>query len=514
MPTLPAHPDLAQLRRRAKDLLRSARAGDHDALESIRRVSGELNLAAAQLALARSYGFPSWPRLKDEVEARNLDLPELVTAFCEASIGGRLRLAARLLEEIPAIADHFAAAVVLGDSDRVAEELERDPGLATRHDPQSGWAPLHVACASRWHQLDPGRADGLLAVAQLLLAAGADPVATVRGQWSPLRCVIASANSGPSNLAVVTLLLERGAVPEDHDLYLAGFAHDRHELLPVLLASIPNVREIAEQALAAPISGDDVETTGLLVEAGADPNRYRDDDGNRVPVVWAAVRAGCSSGLLDSLLAHDADPSTAGPDGYTPYRLAFAGGKTDLAELLRRHGADDRLTPADRFLSACRRADRVAARRELDENPGLLAGLDDGERAALVRAAERGDTDAVALMIDLGFPLDARGDDGGTPLHAAAYSGSAGTVRILLERGADVEARDTTWSSTPLGWAAVGSGERPANDPDADWIETVRTLLDHGASTGGITFSEDDPKQPSPDVGALLRARVDEREGP
>jgi ankyrin repeat protein len=506
MPTLPAQPNLEQLRRQAKDLLRSAKAGDRDAVDSIRRVSGEVTLAAAQLALARSYGFPSWPRLKEEVDARNRDATEKVEAFCEASIGGRLRLAARLLEETPAIADHFAGAVVLGDAARVAEELRRDPGLATRHDQRSGWAPLHAACASRWHQLDRPRADGLLAVAELLLAAGADPIATVRGQWSPLRCVIASANSGPSNLAVVDLLLERGAVPEDHDLYLAGFAHDRHELLPILLARIPTVSEIAEQALAAPISNDDAEATRLLVEAGADPSRYRDDDGNRVPVIWAAVRAGCGSELLDLLLARDADPNAAGPDGYTPYRVAFAAGKTDVAGLLRRYGADDSLTAADRFLSACRRADRVEAQRELDENPELLADLDDDERAALLRAAERGDTAAVALMVDLGFPLDARGDNGATPLHAAAYSGSAGTVRLLLERGADLEARDTTWDSTPLGWAAVGSGERPANDPDADWVETVRTLLAHGASTDGITLSADDPKQPSPDVGGLLRA--------
>jgi ankyrin repeat protein len=506
MPTLPAQPDLDQLRRQAKDLLRSANAGDPAAVDEIRRVSGELNLASAQLALARSYGFPSWPRLKEEVESRNLDLAEQVHAFCESSIGGRFSRAAGLLDANPAIAERFAAAVVLGDASRVADELRRNPGLATRRDPGSGWTPLHAACASRWHQLDPSRANGLLAVVQLLLAAGADPIATVRGQWSPLRCVIASANSGPTNLAVVEVLLDRGAVPGDHDLYLAGFAHDRHELLPLLLARVPNVRETAEQALSAPISNGDAEATRLLAEAGADLSRYRDDDGHRVPIVWAAVRAGCSSELLELLLSHHADPSSAGPDGYTPYRLAVAAGRTDLGELLRRYGADDRLTAADLFLSACRRGDRAAARRELDENPGLLAGLGDDERAALVRAAERGDTDAVTLMLDLGFALDTRDDNGATALHAAAYSGGATTVRALLERGADIHARDTNWNSTALDWAAVGSGEKPENDPSADWAETVRTLLDHGASTDGIALSPDDPKPPSPEVVALLRA--------
>jgi hypothetical protein len=69
-------------------------------------------------------------------------------------------------------------------------------------------------------------------------------------------------------------------------------------------------------------------------------------------------------------------------------------------------------------------------------------------------------------MLDLGFPAGARvGDDGATALHSAAYSGSPGTVRVLLDCGADIEARDTTWDSTPLVWAMVGSGERPRASP-------------------------------------------------
>ena len=114
-------------------------------------------------------------------------------------------------------------------------------------------------------------------------------------------------------------------------------------------------------------------------------------------------------------------------------------------------------------------------------------------------------------MLDLGFPIESRGNDGGTALHAAAYSGGVDTVRLLLERGADIEARDTTWNSTPLDWAIVGSGEQPTSNPEPDWVATVQTMLDHGASTAAITPSPDDPKPPSPDVAALLRERVDAR---
>ena len=68
MSRLPARPDLDQLRRQARELHRAALAGDADALRRLRQVSGAVGLSAAQLAIAREYGFASWPRLKAEVD--------------------------------------------------------------------------------------------------------------------------------------------------------------------------------------------------------------------------------------------------------------------------------------------------------------------------------------------------------------------------------------------------------------------------------------------------------------
>ena len=215
--------------------------------------------------------------------------------------------------------------------------------------------------------------------------------------------------------------------------------------------------------------------------------------------MYEAIRSDCDAELVELLLRHGADPNRPGPDGRSPYRLAVARGRDDLLDLLRRNGAYDDATAGDRFVSACPRADGAEARRQLDRNPGLLDRLTAEEEGAIVRAAEGGNTDAVALMLDLGFSRETRGGaHGSTALHAAAYAGSASTVRLLLDRGADIEARDSTWDSTPLDWAAVGSGERPTTNATADWVETVRILLDAGASLDGITLSPDDPKAPTP----------------
>jgi ankyrin repeat protein len=261
-------------------------------------------------------------------------------------------------------------------------------------------------------------------------------------------------------------------------------------------------------ALAAPISTGDTEGVRLLLQAGADPNRPlpRDDSDPPWPAVYAAVRSGCPAELVELLLGHGADPDTAGPDGRSPCRLATSQGRSDLVALLRRYRARDDATDTERFLSACLHANHASARQQMARHPGLLNQLTETERGAIVHAAETGNTAAAGLMLHLGFPVEARGgDDGGTALHAAAYSGSAGTVRLLLERGADIEARDTTWDSTPLVWAIIGSGERPRNNPSPDWTATVRTLIEAGASTQGITLSPDDLKPPSPDVAELLR---------
>ncbi|MFN2512778.1 MAG: ankyrin repeat domain-containing protein [Pyrinomonadaceae bacterium] len=66
---LPVRPNLDQLKHQAKELLRDMRRGDPAAVEEFNQyhpkpvILAEVKLADAQLALARSYQAPSWPRL-------------------------------------------------------------------------------------------------------------------------------------------------------------------------------------------------------------------------------------------------------------------------------------------------------------------------------------------------------------------------------------------------------------------------------------------------------------------
>ena len=69
----------------------------------------------------------------------------------------------------------------------------------------------------------------------------------------------------------------------------------------------------------------------------------------------------------------------------------------------------------------------------------------------IVDAAGSTPAEAVALMLDLGFSPHARNGFGEQPLHTAAYHGNAAVVRVLLDAGADVDARDDRFDAHAAG---------------------------------------------------------------
>lgn len=74
MPGLPDRPDLAQLRRQARELLRAAVSGEPAAVARIGVVSARMTLSAAQQALALEYGYRNWAALRAEVARRRSPL--------------------------------------------------------------------------------------------------------------------------------------------------------------------------------------------------------------------------------------------------------------------------------------------------------------------------------------------------------------------------------------------------------------------------------------------------------
>lgn len=512
--SLPERPDLDQLRRRAKELRDAAVAGDPVARNRFAAyVDGPVTLAAAQLVIAREHGYASWPRLKAAVDVRRApDLAALVDAFLAASIDNKPRRAATLLAQDHRIAGYdISTAAVLGDIALVRDRLADDPTVAIAADARRGWPPLLYACHSCWHRVNSAHVEGILQVVWALLDTGAS-ANTNNGKPSRAgyRSALYGATGIANNAAVTSLLLRYGADPnDDESLYHAAMHPDR-ACLRVLLGHGATVG--GTNAFAAAIAPGNAEGVRLMIEAGGDPGRPR-PAGTRVkdghladrslsPLPLAVVD--CGVDVVEPLLAAGADPNAPGTDHRSPIRRATRRGNVDVVRLLARYGAVDDTTEIDRFLGACHRADRNAVRQLLAVSPDLPARLTDVDRGAFADAAEFGTAAAVGLMLDVGFPVDARRADGATPLHAAAYAGRVAMIQLLLGAGADVNALDDQWRSTALAWASVGSGERPRHAvADADWPGAVRLLVTAGSATSDAWIGG---KPPSEDVAAVLTA--------
>ena len=199
------------------------------------------------------------------------------------------------------------------------------------------------------------------------------------------------------------------------------------------------------------------------------------------------------------LLQRNADPNVANREGLTPAATVIlhrwdANGPETL-DLLRKHGA-----VLDLF-DACALGDLARAEEILGTDPSQVHA-ERGEQTPVQVAVRSGYIDLGMKLVAAGAEVDigaaaglgltdrvtaALGKDpdlldepepysGHTPLHRAAENGQADTVAVLLERGAD-PSRVTTWGATPLHLSA-GPIHRPAN---AEWPRTVRLLIEHGA---------------------------------
>jgi Ankyrin repeats (3 copies) len=493
---IPERPDLGQLRRRAKELRDAARAGDAAALQRLARhhpvlPAGPVQLAAAQLVIARELGIPSWPRLVAALEADAASRRAL-SAFLSASINGRMRQAGEILHADPGIARrHLAAAAVLGDAAAVREQLAADPGAALAVDDERGWPPLLYGCYSRWHHRDPDRAPGLAEAVRLLLAGGADANTNDGGRLRYRSALKGSVEV--NNPRVTEVLLDAGAHPDPGQPIAEAAAHRDLRCLQLLLSH--GARVTSTWALGAAVSNDNAGAAALLLDALATAGgRAADAAGNELPDAAATA----SLAMVEALLEAGADPQATDSDGISALRLAVRAGRRETAARLRALGAAEDGTEVDRFLGACLNADRHAAERLLADHPDLMDRLADEDRAVIYQAAESRPAEALALMLDVGFSPDAR-RFGELPLHAAAYRGNTAGVRVLLEAGAQVDARDEQFESTALAFATVGSGEQ-AGKP-GDWAGTVRLLIEAGASLDGVWSTG---KPPSEEVADLL----------
>jgi ankyrin repeat protein len=104
---------------------------------------------------------------------------------------------------------------------------------------------------------------------------------------------------------------------------------------------------------------------------------------------------------------------------------------------------------AHAIFDAVRAGDLARVRELLDGDPQLAHATDENNSTPLHHAAARGRAEVAALLLERGADIDAREEDGETPLHYAAWRSQLEAGRLLIARGTDIEARNN-WGRTPL----------------------------------------------------------------
>lgn len=484
--TLPSSPNLSHQRKRAKDLLKAFAADEADALRRVQALHpspperGAFALADAQLVIARGYGFPSWAKLKERIDSL-----------------------------APPPVEQFVAAIYEGDIEAVEELLQNPDVRAKINAPLfhfGGRAAMQAKCN--------------LPLLDLLLAHGAD--INLKSHWW----------AGPFGILddatpeVAAPLIARGARV---DVFAAARLGDFARLRELLDADPSLIHAKGGDGQRPLHYAQTIETARFLLDRGAEIDaRCVDHEStaaqwmiaDRLPIARFLVEQGAwfdiflavalgDEGLVEQAMADDPASSTY-RIGTPPYKAIHAmhiatatdaqpqsrgdiyfwtlSGEKSALELAQERGLtaiSDRLraasAPRDRLFAAAAAADKEQVKAVVTQHPELVKSLSDSDLGRVANFARDLKLESVEALLDVGFPIDGRGQEGGTALHWACWRGQQKLVAMLIARGAPLEDRRNNHNGTPLGWAVHGAAHGWQPDRQNDYPGVVKMLLDAGA---------------------------------
>jgi ankyrin repeat protein len=496
--------NLEYLRKQAKAILKKCREADGGAIARVRiglprmaalddtQIAAQIQLADIHHLLAHEKGYAGWAALKRH------DAP--LNRFLVSVRGGSLKSAQTELRDFPTILEEsIHAACAVGHAEAVRHHLDADAGLIEAE--ADGWKPLVYACASPFHQVSERHAAGIVECIELLLDRGADP----NTSFAMRRAIVAG------NRSASLVLYQRGANPASSggsqeapvkqafwgtsentaelDKALASIFQDT-ELVAEMNrrmkeAAAPHVqwirkgragqlspKDVYASMSSNPNQGFNVMIWELLIKRGVQPNWA--DKTQDSPLHHLAMWNGDAT-TAELFLANGAEPNLPRADGRTPYFLAVRSGNKDVADVLRKHGANAAdATLMDELVGACRRLDVRTASSIVRQHPDVLNKIDAADMDVLVESAARNRLDIVQLMLEVGFDSSVPGESGAMALHAAAWHGHVEMVRLLLKFGAPADIRDAIFGSLPVEWALHGS--KRCRDAAQEYKEVVRML--------------------------------------
>jgi ankyrin repeat protein len=393
------------------------------------------------------------------------------------------RLEARLRERwhVAPESEAISEAVRGRDVERVRALLAERPGRLHEADAR-GNQPLHWAVMTRQMEL----IDLLLSLGADIEAARPDglrPIHLTNGDYHYRGWRDVPAEALQRHEVLVGYLLARGAY---YDLATAAKLGDVKrigELLderPERVNELPTYSYYTGVPLRNAAGAGHVAAVKLLLERGANPNQPEPGIAPRGGALHAAI-GGRHLEVVKLLLEHGADPNAeVESSGNCLFMARHVGAGKEMTELLVAHGA----------VMGAHLADLETLGAMLHANPELEVG-ERFDSPEMLRLIVRYQPDLLSRRPDptpwwshavpptpelfraaLTLGLDVRRANwlGITLLHRIAVKGTVEVAEIAVEQGADLNAAETEWSSTPLGWAAREGR-----------LEMVEWLLERGA---------------------------------
>ncbi len=254
---------------------------------------------------------------------------------------------------------------------------------------------------------------------------------------------------------VVKLLLERGANPNHETRQgrtpqgeIIGRIWPTPPMVNIFgIGGVCRTARFGKPLTAEPLDDRTAAILKLLLKHGADPN------GCGLTLMPAALHGQID--LLRLLVEKGADVNKKWPDGSTAILWAAVGGRDDVVQLLKDHGA----------VRTLGQAAMIGDRKQVERF--LKTGADIRQRGEcgwtpLIAAAWGGDCDAMQVLLTNLDELDGTGVDVGEAFRVAVWRGNIGAARLLLEHGPDVNAANE-YGWTPLMEAAWEGDVRMAS---------------------------------------------------
>ena len=340
---------------------------------------------------------------------------------------------------------YFAA--LHGFNDLVQHLVNRYPEQVNHHN-NTYLCPLIAALQSKKH----------IWLAELLVEHGA----RVHIRGDPPLCHAVRFSDDSSRVNAVQFLIHLGAQVN---------AGDGQLMAPLHWAAYMGYPEVARILLE---HGADV---SLRTESGYVPlhfvsNRGNKDEGERLVLARLLLAGSC------------VDVNAQGLDGETPLHHASYYRRPKIVQLLLANGANSHIEDAQgrnslhhlsSHLNEVDPQDILGVTQLLLEYGVDVNVLDEKHETPLHIASSIGHLENIRFLLDHGAKADAENVDGQIPLHLVSQyqdfnDANANVTRLFLQRGMEVNTRDSKQQATPLHFASF-RGQ----------FEIALALLDHGA---------------------------------